>query len=261
MASYQKLRADIERKPLIGDDTEPGLQLSEAEGGFEFKNVSFKYPSRPEVTVLNHLDLSIPAKKHTAIVGLSGSGKSTIAGLVARLYDPTEGFITFDHHDLREIDPCSLRSYLSIVQQEASLFDRSFLENIAYGLINSNRPEHAQLKPLLIGPELAELAEEIRMGGDMITAAEKRGRDIVEIVKLVRHAATLADADAFISATQHGYGTIVGSGGRLVSGGQKQRVALARAVVKNPAVLILEDRKSTRLNSSHSGESRMPSSA
>lgn len=241
VASYHKLNADIERKPLIGGTLEPGLQISQADGGFEFKDVSFTYPSRPEITVLDHLDLSIPAKKHTAIVGLSGSGKSTIAGLVARLYDPTEGKILFDNHDLRDIDPANLRSFLSVVQQEASLFDRSFLENIAYGLINSSNPGHAHLKSVLLGPDLADLAIDVRDGKDLVAAATERCPEVLEIVQLVQRAVQLADADAFITATQYGYGTIVGSGGRLVSGGQKQRVALARAVVKDPLVLVLDE--------------------
>ena len=77
VASYQKLRADIDRQPQIDATTESGIRLSQAEGGFEFKNVSFTYPSRPEITVLDQISLSIPANKHTALVGLSGSWKTS----------------------------------------------------------------------------------------------------------------------------------------------------------------------------------------
>lgn len=241
IASYQKLRGDIDRASAIDGTASSGQRLTGTDGGFEFKAVSFTYPSRPEITVLNQIDLTIPPNKHTAIVGLSGSGKSTIAGLVTRLYDPTEGEILLDGHNLRDVNVTDLRGFIGLVQQEPSLLDRSLLENIAHGLVNSSNADHVHLKPVLLGPDLAELASDLRAGKNLTSAAEARGTAVVEIVKLVQKAATLADAESFITALQHGYGTNVGSSGRLISGGQKQRVALARALIKDPAVLILDE--------------------
>ncbi|KAL1856311.1 hypothetical protein Daus18300_010796 [Diaporthe australafricana] len=241
VASYEKLREDINREPSFDGTTTSGTRLEQAEGGFELRDVSFVYPSRPEVTVLDHVSIRIPPKKHTAIIGLSGSGKSTIAGLAMRLYDPVEGQILFDDHNLQDLNTRDLRSFVSLVQQEPSLLDRTILENIAHGLINSSNPKHAHLKAALISSDLSDIASEARDGQDLMAAAEKRSPEVVEIVNLVKHAAALADASSFIDGLQYGYATLVGSMGRLVSGGQKQRVALARALVKEPAILILDE--------------------
>ncbi|PTB63261.1 P-loop containing nucleoside triphosphate hydrolase protein [Trichoderma citrinoviride] len=241
VASFEKLRTDMEREPSIDGTSTLGLTLSNVAGNFEFKDVSFTYPSRPEITVLDRIHISIPALKHTAIVGLSGSGKSTIASLATRLFDPTHGEIFLDGNNIKNLNIRSMRSFISLVQQEPSLLDRSILENIAHGLVNSSNPEHAHLKTILLGSELADLATEVREGKDLSTAAKNRGPGMVELVTLIRKAATLADADQFIEKLQYGYATLVGSSGRLISGGQKQRVALARALVKDPVVLILDE--------------------
>ena len=245
VAAFRKLRQEIDRESLIDGTATSGLELSSKHGesglGFELKGVSFSYPSRPEITVLDNVDIAITASKHTAIVGLSGSGKSTIAGLVTRLYDPTDGQILFGGNSLREVNVRELRSFVSLVQQEPSLLDRSLLENIAHGLINSINPAHVHLKAALLGPDLADLASKVREGSDLSASAEQHGPAVVELVGLVQHAAKLADAHDFITRLHHGYGTVVGSAGRLISGGQKQRVALARALVKDPAVLVMDE--------------------
>jgi ABC-type multidrug transport system fused ATPase/permease subunit len=114
-----------------------GTVLASVAGNVAFDDVQFTYPSRPDIPVLKGIDLQIAAGEMVALVGPSGGGKSTIAGLIPRLYDPNGGQITIDGHDIRKLDPSSLREHIATVSQEPTLFSTTIYENIAYGAGNA----------------------------------------------------------------------------------------------------------------------------
>lgn len=239
--SSEKLFQTIQRQPAIeGTNQEQGIQRSSMTGDISFENVSFSYPSRAEVPVLENVSLSIPSNKMTGVVGLSGSGKSTIAALVERFYDPNAGKVTVDGTDLRDFNVRNYRGHVSIVEQMPTLFNRSLLENIAHGLVDSGRPEHQGLQEALLGGALAQLADDTRKGGNLDTLAQKDPA-LQTIVRLAREAAELVGATEYIVRLQHGLATIVGPGGSMLSGGQKQRAVFARAVIRDPSILILDE--------------------
>ncbi|KAH8947268.1 hypothetical protein BDL97_11G031200 [Sphagnum fallax] len=130
-AAYDILQV-IGRKN-VRDHSTDGRILPQVAGHIELCNVCFSYPSRPEVAIFDHFCLSIPAGQTVAIVGSSGSGKSTVVSLIERFYEPQSGEVLLDGHNIKELELRWLRQQIGLVNQEPVLFATSILENILYG--------------------------------------------------------------------------------------------------------------------------------
>uniref|UniRef100_A0AAQ5Z596 ATP-binding cassette, sub-family B (MDR/TAP), member 11a n=1 Tax=Amphiprion ocellaris TaxID=80972 RepID=A0AAQ5Z596_AMPOC len=132
-AAAKSIFDTIDREPEIDCLSEEGHKLDKVTGDIEFHNITFHYPSRPEVKILDNLSMKIKAGETTAFVGPSGSGKSTTIQLIQRFYDPKEGMVSLDGHDVRTLNIRWLRSLIGIVEQEPVLFATTIAENIRYG--------------------------------------------------------------------------------------------------------------------------------
>ncbi|XP_019945327.2 bile salt export pump [Paralichthys olivaceus] len=132
-AAAETIFDTIEREPKIDCFSEEGHKLDRVKGDIEFHNVTFFFPTRPEVKILNNLSMQVKAGETTAFVGPSGSGKSTAIQLIQRFYDPDGGMVTLDGHDIRTLNTKWLRSLIGIVEQEPVLFGTTIAENIRYG--------------------------------------------------------------------------------------------------------------------------------
>ncbi|KAL1921648.1 uncharacterized protein VTP21DRAFT_10290 [Calcarisporiella thermophila] len=165
-----KIFATIDRTPPIdslppADDS--GLTPTSCTGTITLQNVHFSYPTRPDAQVLRGIDLTIPSGKTVALVGASGSGKSTIIQLVQRFYDPNAGSIRIDGIDLRELNVRWLRNQIGIVGQEPVLFDDTIRNNIALGARNRN-PTQEELEEVCRKANCHEMISKLPQGYDTL---------------------------------------------------------------------------------------------
>ncbi|KAM7254078.1 hypothetical protein ACFE04_031760 [Oxalis oulophora] len=140
----------IERNTVSKVSSKTGRKLDKLEGHIEFKDVSFSYPSRPDVAIFNKFCLNIPSGKIVALVGGSGSGKSTVISLIERFYEPLGGHILLDRSDIKDLDLRWLRQQIGLVNQEPALFATTIMENILYG------KEDATLEEITRAAKLSE---------------------------------------------------------------------------------------------------------
>ncbi|RIB26619.1 STE6-like protein [Gigaspora rosea] len=202
-----KLFETIDRVPSIDIASDTGDKPKNIKGHIQLKNIKFIYPTRPDAKILNNISLDIEPGSTVALVGASGSGKSTIASLILRFYDPHSGDIFLDGHNIKSLNLIWLRRQIGFVNQEPVLFKTTIAENVSYGLIGSiyeNLPNN-----------------------------EKR--------EMIENACKKSNAHDFIMKFPDKYETMVGERGILLSGGQKQRIAIARAIIKDPRVLLLDE--------------------
>ncbi|KAG6578590.1 ABC transporter B family member 19, partial [Cucurbita argyrosperma subsp. sororia] len=132
-AAGYKLMEIIKQRPSIIQDPFDGKCLGEVKGNIEFKDVTFSYPSRPDVMIFRDFSIFFPAGKTVAVVGGSGSGKSTVVSLIERFYDPNQGHVLLDNVDIKTLQLKWLRDQIGLVNQEPALFATTIYENILYG--------------------------------------------------------------------------------------------------------------------------------
>ncbi|MFF2811080.1 ABC transporter ATP-binding protein [Streptomyces sp. NPDC058000] len=197
----------LDEPPVTEDGTGPRARATDGArvgGGLLFEGVEFRYPDAAPGSppTLRGVDLHIRPGETMALVGATGSGKTTLTALVPRLYDPTAGRITLDGRDLATLTREEARTQVAVAFEEPTLFSTTVAENVLMGAADGPEPDRA-----------ADL----------------------------RRALRVAQAEEFVNALPQGTGTGVGEQGMSLSGGQRQRLALARAVVGRPRFLILDD--------------------
>jgi ATP-binding cassette subfamily B multidrug efflux pump len=228
MASWKRMLEILETEPAIRDHFELQNTLStpnnldsavsassavagvsrdlRIRGDIEFRHLTFSYGTTP---VLQDVSARMPAGTTTAIVGVTGSGKSTLISLIARLHNPPPGTVFVDGIDVRDLPLAVLRGAIGFVPQEPFLFSDTLADNLAFGL-------------------------------DALEGPAKAGRHEARQERIL-HAAQVARLDKDVADFPKGYDTMVGERGITLSGGQKQRTAIARAVALDPRILILDD--------------------
>ncbi|MFE4463941.1 ABC transporter ATP-binding protein [Oerskovia sp. NPDC056781] len=214
VAGWRRVLAVVETPIQVVDKGEEGVRSPRGPAHVTLEDVRFAYPDGPEV--LHGVDLDFPARTSVAVVGATGSGKTTIAKLVTRLMDPTSGAVRLDGVDLRDLSAASLRERVVLVPQEGFLFDGTLAENIAYGVRDVSEQG---------GRRTGETAAQ--------AAARHAGRIDAAVAEL-----GLTD---WVADLPHGLGSAVGQRGEALSAGERQLVAITRAYLAEADLLVLDE--------------------
>lgn len=205
------LKSFLNRVPKIDNWSTEGINVNHLEGKVELRSVRFNYPGRAEHRVLRGINLTAEPGQFVALVGASGSGKSTVMQLLERFYDPTAGAVLVDGVELKDYNIQEYRAQLAIVSQETTLYTGTIRENILAD--KDDIPEELVVRAC----KDANIYEFIV------------SRDLSQIVHL--------RADETQMSLPDGFNTLVGAKGALLSGGQRQRMAIARALLRDPKIL------------------------
>jgi ATP-binding cassette subfamily B protein len=189
-------------KPIMPQVTDAKPMPEPIREGIEFHDVSFRYPEREEWT-LRHINLHIKAGETLALVGINGAGKTTLVKLLTRLYDPTEGYITIDGIDIRQIDLADLQSHIGVIFQDFVRYQMSLNDNIGFGNV-ARINDRARIEQAADQGGAADIATTLAQGYDTTL-----GRQFQQ--------------------------------GRELSGGQWQKIALSRAFMRDGGILILDE--------------------
>ena len=176
MAAVQKIYTVLDTEPDMLDAPD-AVDLPDVHGVVELRDVSFGYD--PEKPVLHDVNLKIPAGKTVALVGATGAGKSTVIKLLARFYDPTEGAVLVDGHDLRQVTASSLREQLAVVPQEAFLFSGSVLDNIRFARPSADADEVKRIARIVGVHDFVESLPdgydtEVQEGGSALSTGQRQ---------------------------------------------------------------------------------------
>jgi ATP-binding cassette, subfamily B, multidrug efflux pump len=233
-ASLKRINEIQETVPTITD--EPTVQVQpDIAGAIEFRDLTFAYNGKP---VLKNVDLKIEPGKTVALVGKTGSGKSTLVSLIPRLLDAPENSVFVDGVSVRQYPLEQLRKSIGFVPQETFLFSDTLAENIAFGV--ESRESRVERQKTEDGRRKAEVESQDGGNGSRPSTPDSRLDDDPRLDDIKR-AAEVAGLANDIENFPFKYEQLVGERGITLSGGQKQRTAIARAVIRNPRILILDD--------------------